>query len=93
MMENHQAKTGKPQFHATNAGYREHWQKVGEIVERAERESLRRQGTTPTDSAIIDSLLQFGFLHGDRNPPTGLIQWQARLAEAYRRHPEFAKEE
>ena len=53
------------------------------MLEAIRRKELRRQGSKRTDWQIVDSLLQLGYLHGNRNPPTGLIAWQARLAAAY----------
>jgi hypothetical protein len=76
-------KLAKPRYHDTDRGYLDHWQRIGPILAAIHRQELRCQGTEPTDWRIVDSLLQLGYLHGNRNPQTGLIEWQARLAAAY----------
>ncbi len=69
----------------SNVGLREHWKRVGARLQAIHREELRQQGVAAYDQELIDSLLQLGYLHGNRDRSTGLIDWQRRLAEAYGR--------
>jgi hypothetical protein len=77
-------------YPTSNAGLREHWQSVGAKLEAIHREEVRQHGVEAYPDGIVDSLLQLGYLHGNRERTTGLIDWQRRLFEAYARRREFS---
>lgn len=71
------------EFPDSDRGYAAHWSRVGPQLDSIRRQELREHGPKPYDWRIVDSLLQLGYVHGNRNPPTHLIQWQQRIAAAY----------